>query len=61
MEMKMFIDVRRIVDDEIVHSVDITGKSYSQIERIEMGMNINLDADKYYTDIETRKEIPNED
>ena len=33
---------------EEIKRVDVTGKHTRQIERIEMGMLINLDHEKYY-------------
>lgn len=34
-----------------VKSVDVTGKSASQIDRVESGMNINLNHDRFYTEL----------
>lgn len=34
-----------------IHRVDVSGKSLSAIERIENGMNINLNHSKYHTEI----------
>lgn len=38
---------------DVVHTVDCTGKSERQIDRIEYGLNINLDHDNYFTRILT--------
>lgn len=55
--MKKVIQVLSYEDDEIIHEVDVTGKSDQQIDRVENGMNINLNHNEYYTqvaDIEDR-------
>lgn len=38
---------------EVIKSIDVTGKSKRQIEKIEDGMNINLDHDHYFTRLVT--------
>lgn len=45
----MQIEVRKYDGDEVVHSIDVAGKSERQIERIEDGMNINLNHEEFYT------------
>ncbi len=35
---------------EVVSAVDVTGKSERQIYRVEMGMLINMDTDRFYID-----------
>mgnify|MGYP001278446172 CR=1 FL=1 len=35
----------------VTHSIEVTGKSERQIERIENGLNINLNHELYYTRI----------
>lgn len=47
--MKTTIEVREYGTDKAIHSVDVSGKSRSHIDRVERGMNINLNHDKFYT------------
>ena len=47
--MKKEIVIKRYSDMCIVKTIDVTNKSDSQIDKIEDGMNINLDHDKYFT------------
>lgn len=38
--------------DEVVKRMDVTGKSDRAIDRIEDGMNINLNHDEYHTRVQ---------
>lgn len=49
--MKKYIEIRRHDNDEVIHRVDVTGKSDRSVERIDDGMNINLNHSEYYTNI----------
>ena len=44
-----YIEIREYVTDIPIHRLDVTNKGTSSIEKIENGMNINLNHDKYYT------------
>ena len=44
------IHIRELMTEKIVHSVDVTGKSKRQMERVSDGMAINLNHEKYYID-----------
>jgi hypothetical protein len=53
------IQVIQKSDKSVIHSIDVTGKSDRQIERVEDGININLNHDEFYTviaEVETRQE-----
>lgn len=43
------IVIMSIDDDWVVKRVDVTGKSDRQVNKIEDGININLDLENYYT------------
>ena len=47
---KRFLRVREFNTDKIVSEIEVTGKSERQIERIEMGMLINMDTDRFCID-----------
>jgi len=51
------IVVKRYSDMCIVKTIDVSNKSDSQIEKIEDGININLDYDKYFTDVLFNEDI----
>lgn len=42
--------VRTIPDREVIHTVDVTGKTDAQVERVMMGMLINMRDDCYVED-----------
>lgn len=42
------LDVTEIETGEVVHSVDVRGRSEREIERILMGMLVNADSDRYF-------------
>ena len=46
--MKLY--VKRVADDEVVSTVDVTGRSETQIERIMSGMLRNMNTEEYYID-----------
>jgi hypothetical protein len=45
-----YVEILRFDTDEVVHRVDVTGRSDRTIERVERGMNINLNRDEFYTE-----------
>lgn len=49
--MSALIIKSRATDEEI-HRIDTTGKSADQIARVEEGMSINFNWEKYYWDEE---------
>ena len=44
------LEVRNLNTGEIVHDVDVSGKSEAQVERIMSGLLINMDTDNYCID-----------
>ena len=50
MNEKRYLNVVEIGTNKIVKSIDVTGKSERAIERIERGMLINMNTDKFYVD-----------
>lgn len=47
---KVQLHVKRLDNDEIVHSVDVTGKNQHRIEKCMLGMLRQMDTDTYYID-----------
>ena len=47
--MKTYIEIRKYENDKCVKRIDVTGKTQRQIDKIENGMNINLNHEEYYT------------
>ena len=45
----MKIVIKSYKDESIIKEIDLNGKSDHQIDKIEDGMNINLDHENYYT------------
>lgn len=57
--MKTYIEIIDKSTKEVVKRLDVTGKSDRSIDRCEMGMNINLNSEKYYTQQNTTEnELP---
>lgn len=58
--MKTVIQIKEYGSKKVVHEVDVSGHSERSRERVEMGMNRNLNHAKYYTmeaEIEDRELI----
>ena len=56
--MKTYIEVKTYESEECVKRIDVTGKSERSIDRIESGMNRNMNHKDYYTvQVETEKEL----
>lgn len=49
--MYQYIEVVKYYGQEVVMRMDVTGKPERQIERIEAGININLNHKDYYTTV----------
>ena len=45
-----YIKVKDLKTDEVVHKIDVTGRTELQIDKITDGMMINLDHGKYWID-----------
>jgi hypothetical protein len=45
--MNQYLEIRKTETGEVVKSLDVTGKSDRQIDRIWGGMSINLNHDEY--------------
>lgn len=60
--MKNYIEIIRKSDKVVVKRIDVTGSGERSIDRTEMGVNINLNHNEYYTDTnEYDKEMPDSD
>jgi len=58
--MYKYIEVVAFDGKQVVMRMDVTGKPERQIDRIESGININLNHEDYYTtvsDYETEQQI----
>lgn len=44
-----YIEIKRFTDDEVVKRLDASDKSQRSRQKIEDGMNINLNHSQYYT------------
>lgn len=49
------IEIVEYSTEAVVESVDVSGKNERQIDKIDRGININLDHDKFYTRILTHQ------
>jgi hypothetical protein len=52
---RTFIQIVGFRNNEIVKNIDVTGKTEREIEKIENGILINMDTDKFYTKIKVSK------
>ncbi len=50
--MGKYIDIIDFETDEVVMRINVTGKSDRTIDKIDDGLNINLNHDKFYTIVE---------
>jgi hypothetical protein len=46
---KMKIEIVEFETEKVIKTFDVTGKSERQIEKIENGININLDLERFYS------------
>ena len=57
--MKRYLEIVEKSTKEVVERLDVTDSSDSTIDRIERGMNINLNRSEYSTrQVESEKELP---
>lgn len=49
--MYKYIEVIEFKTNKVTHRIDVTGKPERQIERVEDGLNINLNHELYYTQV----------
>lgn len=47
--MKKYLEIISYKEKSVVKRLDVTNESERNIERIETGININLNHDEYYT------------
>ena len=47
---KQYLFVRDIETREIVHTVEVTGRSENMVEKVMRGMLINMNTDKFFID-----------
>lgn len=53
--MKFIVAIKRFSDDSTEKEIECT--SMHQAEKVESGVNINLNHDEFYTDIEIPTEV----
>jgi len=59
---KKYIEIVRTQDNIVVKRMDVTGSGERSIDRIESGVNINLNHKEYMTRVEEYdKEMPDSD
>ncbi|CAH1002648.1 hypothetical protein LEM8419_03520 [Neolewinella maritima] len=57
--MKHYIEIIRYEDDQVVKRVDVSNRTETARDRVENGMNINLNHAQYYTSgRESEVELP---
>ena len=57
--MKTYLEIIEKKTKSVVLRIDVSEKSENAIFRTEMGMNINLNHEEYYTNqVETENELP---
>jgi len=54
--MKKYLEVVKSDTEEVVKSIDVTDSSDRSIEKMEIGLNINLNHGQYYTRVTEIKE-----
>jgi hypothetical protein len=60
MKKKIHLYVRRLDTRKIVKTLDVTGYSENQVDRIVMGLLRNMNRDEYFVDdSEASKMLPN--
>ena len=47
--MNTYLEITEFSTGNVVKRIDVTGKSERTIDKIDDGLNINLNHDKYYT------------
>ena len=52
--MKTKIQIIEFKGDKIVKTIDVTGKTERTVDKIEDGININLNHSEYYTKVVTK-------
>lgn len=55
--MKSVIQVVEYKTKEVVEEIDVTGRSVRSIDRIDDGININLNHEEYFTRINHVKKV----
>jgi hypothetical protein len=55
--MKRELHVCRLADDEVVHTIDVSERSESEIDRIEIALLQKTDTEKFYVQL-VSKEVP---
>jgi hypothetical protein len=62
MEKKKYIEIIKMSGNVVIKRMDVTVRADRQIERIESGVNINLNHNEFFTDVnEYDKEMPDSD
>lgn len=52
------IEVVEYDGEKVVHTVDVSERNESSIDRIDRGMNVNLDHTRFFTRVVERKVKP---
>lgn len=55
--MKTVIQIVRYEDGKVTYEVDVTGLSERRADKVERGMNINLNSDHFYTRFQEVEEL----
>ena len=56
--MKTYIEITRYADNECVKRLDVTGKTERLINKIDNGMNINLNHEEFFTkEVNSKKSL----
>jgi len=48
---RVYIEVKAFKGGEVIHRIEVTGKSERTIDRIDTGLNLNLNHELYYTTV----------
>jgi hypothetical protein len=54
--MNKYIEVVDYKTKKVIHRMDVSSKSERSVERIEDGLNINLNHDKYFSRVQESEE-----
>lgn len=49
--MKKYLQIKSIATRMPIRSVEVTGRTEREIERIERGILINMDADRFFVEL----------
>jgi hypothetical protein len=59
MDKKKYLEIIQTADSKVVKRIDVTGNGDRAIDRVERGININLNHAQYHTNInDSETELP---